>query len=79
MLWTYSCDTKKDSNFNRQTKEGKVLRVFSSGRWLPRNQEWIWDYKHKLLDYKHKLLDYKHKLLDYSSMVPGLKAKRLLV
>jgi hypothetical protein len=27
-----------EHNTNKEPKEGKVLRVFSSGRWVPRNQ-----------------------------------------
>jgi hypothetical protein len=41
VFWRYNPETRKEmseGNGLLQKREGKVLRVFSSGRWLPRNQ-----------------------------------------
>ena len=37
--WIYS--PSKGKTVARPEREGKVLRVFSSGRWVPRNQGWL--------------------------------------
>ena len=46
------------TSFNSQEeskREGKVLRVFSSGRWLPRNQGWLNFWETKLVTVRKSL------------------------
>ena len=46
---------RREKRKRKEIREGKVLRVFSSGRWLPRNQGWLNFWETKLVTVRKSL------------------------